>query len=97
MRDSTQQIGNQVYQLARQGRFVLTVSGDHSIGIGSVTRIAQAIHKRISGHRLAVLWVDAHADISPAQVEESMGYQSLLRQGWRNFFNAILSGFKRSI
>lgn len=52
-----------VYTHARQGRFVMTLGGDHSIGIGTVTGSARAVRERF-GTELSVLWIDAHADIN---------------------------------
>jgi arginase len=48
----------QVKAAAEKGSFVLTLGGDHSIGVGTV-----------AGHlaarpNLGVVWVDAHADIN---------------------------------
>ncbi|KAJ5174081.1 arginase [Penicillium coprophilum] len=43
-------ISSSVYQQARLGRFVVTLGGDHSIGVGTVSGTAKAI--------------DAHADIN---------------------------------
>jgi len=43
---------------ARQGKFVLTLGGDHSLGIGSVAGMLMARPET------AVIWVDAHADLN---------------------------------
>lgn len=43
---------------ATEGRFVLTVGGDHSVSLGSVAGILRA------RPATRVLWVDAHADIN---------------------------------
>ncbi|MCJ1268008.1 Arginase, catabolizes arginine to ornithine and urea [Lobaria immixta] len=57
-------ISEQVYEQARQGRYVLTLGGDHSISIGTLAGTAKATRERLPGKELAVLWVDAHADIN---------------------------------
>lgn len=57
-------ISEQVYEQARQGRYVLTLGGDHSISIGTLAGTAEATRERLPGKELAVLWVDAHADIN---------------------------------
>lgn len=59
----TQAISEQVYAHASTGRFVLTLGGDHSIAIGTVSGTAKAVRERL-GRELAVIWVDAHADIN---------------------------------
>lgn len=58
-----ERLSTQVYDHARQGKFVLTLGGDHSIAIGTVSGIAKATRERI-GREIAVIWVDAHADIN---------------------------------
>lgn len=61
---ATKRVSEQVYSHARQGKFVMTLGGDHSIGIGTVSGVAKAIRERLFGEELAVLWIDAHADIN---------------------------------
>jgi arginase len=46
-----------VYAAARNGDFVLTLGGDHSVALGSVSGILRA------RPQARVVWVDAHADI----------------------------------
>ena len=66
----TQQISSQVYTHAKQGRFVLTLGGDHSIAIGTISGTSKAIKERL-GRDMAVIWVDAHADINTPETSES--------------------------
>lgn len=66
----TQQLSSQVYEHAKQGRFVLTLGGDHSIAIGTISGTAKAIRERL-GRDMAVIWVDAHADINTPETSES--------------------------
>jgi len=80
-----------VYQNAREGRFVLTLGGDHSIAIGSISGMLR--------HRpdTCVVWVDAHADINTETTSPSgnihgmpVGFLSRLVQmancpGWEWF------------
>jgi arginase len=56
----TEALSKQVYDHAKEGRFVLTLGGDHSIAIGT-----------ISGTAKAVIWVDAHADINTPETSDS--------------------------
>ena len=66
----TKQLSNQVYEHAKNGRFVLTLGGDHSIAIGTISGTAKAIRER-TGRDIAVIWVDAHADINTPEVSNS--------------------------
>lgn len=60
----TRHVEEQIYQSAKEGKFVLTLGGDHSVGIATVSGILRA-------HPDACLiWVDAHADINtPASTD----------------------------
>lgn len=66
----TQKISDQVYTHAREGRFVLTLGGDHSIAIGTISGTAKAIRERL-GREIGVIWVDAHADINTPETSDS--------------------------
>lgn len=67
---ATQQLSQQVYEQARTGRCVLTLGGDHSIAIGTISGTAKAIKERL-GREMAVIWVDAHADINTPETSGS--------------------------
>ncbi|KAG5492560.1 hypothetical protein JKF63_01138 [Porcisia hertigi] len=56
--ECTEKIYRCVRNVAAQGRFPLTVGGDHSIAIGTVSGVL-SVHPDAG-----VLWVDAHADIN---------------------------------
>ena len=56
-------LASQTYTHARNGRMVLTLGGDHSIAIGTIAGTSRAIEERL-GKEMAVIWVDAHADIN---------------------------------
>lgn len=66
----TQDIAKHVYDQAKTGRMVLTLGGDHSIAIGTIAGTAQAIRERL-GKQMAVIWVDAHADINTPETSDS--------------------------
>lgn len=66
----TEKLSDQVYQHAKEGRCVLTLGGDHSIAIGSVSGTAKAIRERL-GREMALIWVDAHADINTPETSDS--------------------------
>ena len=66
----TEQLEAQVYAQAVEGRFALTLGGDHSIAIGTIAGTSRAIRERL-GREIAVIWVDAHADINTPESSES--------------------------
>jgi arginase len=66
----TKQVSDQVYAHARAGKLVLTLGGDHSIAIGTVSGTAKAVRERL-GKDIAVIWVDAHADINTPETSDS--------------------------
>ena len=66
----THELSRQVYEHARKGRFVLTLGGDHSIAIGTISGTAKAMRERL-GRDIAVIWVDAHADINTPESSDS--------------------------
>ena len=66
----TRQLSSQVYEHAKNGRFVLTLGGDHSIAIGTISGTAKAMRERL-GKDMAVIWVDAHADINTPEMSNS--------------------------
>lgn len=65
-----EQLSKQVYEHSRDGKFVLTLGGDHSIAIGTISGTAKATRERL-GREIAVIWVDAHADINTPEISDS--------------------------
>jgi arginase len=45
-----------------RGRFALSIGGDHSIAIGTISGAAGYFHRQ--GGQLGLIWVDAHADMN---------------------------------
>jgi arginase len=66
----TKEVSRQVYEHAVAGKMVLTLGGDHSIAIGTISGTAKAIRERL-GREMAVVWVDAHADINTPETSDS--------------------------
>ena len=66
----TKALAKQVYDQASTGRLVLTLGGDHSIAIGTIAGTSRAIRERL-GREIAVIWVDAHADINTPETSGS--------------------------
>lgn len=66
----TRRIAQQTYEHSSQGRMTLTLGGDHSIAIGTIAGTAKATRERL-GREIAVIWVDAHADINTPELSDS--------------------------
>jgi len=66
----TETLSTQTYEHSRQGKFTLTLGGDHSIAIGSISGIARATRERLD-REIGVIWVDAHADINIPEMSPS--------------------------
>ncbi|CAK7199779.1 Arginase, catabolizes arginine to ornithine and urea [Sporothrix eucalyptigena] len=68
----TRRIADQVYEHSRAGRLTLTLGGDHSIAIGTIAGTAKATRERLGPRgEMAVIWVDAHADINTPETSGS--------------------------
>lgn len=66
----TREISSQTYTHSAAGRMTLTLGGDHSIAIGTISGTAKATRERL-GREIAVIWVDAHADINTPEDSDS--------------------------
>ena len=66
----TRRLAEQVYEHAARGRLALTLGGDHSIAIGTIAGSARAVRERL-GREIAVIWVDAHADLNTPEASGS--------------------------
>ncbi|GLV39028.1 arginase [Carabus blaptoides fortunei] len=58
-----EELSKHVYNIIQAQRVCLTLGGDHSIGLGTVHGHAKACEPG----KLAVLWIDAHADINTSR------------------------------
>jgi arginase len=56
------QLAAQVEQIVDAGEFPITIGGDHSIAIGSLSGVAKAYRKR--NKTLGLIYFDAHADMN---------------------------------
>ena len=52
-----------------EGQLPILLGGDHCLGVGSITAVAN--HCRATGKKLRVLWLDAHADFNTHEVTPS--------------------------
>jgi arginase len=57
-----ERLAEMVERAAGQGRVPLVLGGDHSAAIGTVAGMSR--HLRKEGHKLGLLWIDAHADMN---------------------------------
>ena len=55
-------LADMVERAAGQERVPLVLGGDHSAAIGTIAGMSR--HRRKSGHKLGLLWIDAHADMN---------------------------------
>lgn len=62
-------LASQVEQIVGAGELPLTIGGDHSIAIGSLTGVAKAYRER--GETLGLIYFDAHADMNTAESSPS--------------------------
>lgn len=58
----TRALAAQCHMVAQQGGTPLFLGGDHAMSFGTISGVAR--HCRTQGRKLAVLWLDAHADFN---------------------------------
>lgn len=76
-----------VARAAAQGRFALTLGGDHSVAAGSVSAMCAAYP------RLGVIWIDAHADANTPATSPSLHYHGMPAAHLMGWFDEQPSGF----
>lgn len=86
------------YEAVANGSVPLTLGGDHSLAVGSVSGVAHAL--RDKGRKVGLIWVDAHADMntpetSPTGNVHGMPLAHILGMGHKDF--ARLGGFSPKI
>ncbi|KAK9875152.1 hypothetical protein WA026_005943 [Henosepilachna vigintioctopunctata] len=54
-----ERVSKRVHSIIEEGRLCITIGGDHSIAAGTVDG-----HARAKDGNIAILWIDAHADIN---------------------------------
>ena len=64
-----QRLAVAVEQIVDAGEFPITLGGDHSIAIGSLTGVAKAFQKR--NERLGLIYFDAHGDLNTPETTPS--------------------------
>ncbi len=58
-----------VERVLEDGAFPLVIGGDHSIAVGTTAAISSYHHRR--GHKIGLLWFDAHGDMNTPQSSPS--------------------------
>jgi arginase len=53
---------SRVTSALREGWFPLILGGDHALSVGSVSAVS-SVHRE-NGHRVGLIWIDAHADMN---------------------------------
>ncbi len=56
----TRDLSSETYAIRREGRLPVTLGGDHSIAMGTISGLARYAVE--AGRKLFVLWLDAHSD-----------------------------------
>ncbi len=82
--ESCQQVADRIQQTLADGGFPLSLGGDHSIAIGTVSGVSRFFHER--GQHVGLIWVDAHADMntprtSPSGNVHGMPFAALMGYG----------------
>lgn len=91
-------LAGRTHDAVKAGRVPVTIGGDHSLAMGSISGAAKAVRARKG--RMGVLWVDAHGDIntphtSPSGNVHGMPLAHLLGMGDKTF--ARLAGLVPAI
>ncbi|HEX3142911.1 MAG TPA: arginase [Pyrinomonadaceae bacterium] len=60
--DACERLTTQVEEFVDAGDFLITIGGDHSIAIGSLSGVVKSFRKR--DQRLGLIYLDAHADMN---------------------------------
>jgi arginase len=63
------ELAARVEKAATQGKFPLVLGGDHSLAVGTVNGMAARMAAR--GHKLGVIWMDAHSDMNTPETSPS--------------------------
>lgn len=86
-------LAHSVYAALQTGSFPLTVGGDHSVGLGSISGVSKY------SDNFAVIWMDAHGDINTHQTSESgnihgMPLAKAMGFGYEELTNVYFDGRK---
>ena len=62
IRQVCEDLAEKTYQSMQANRTPITLGGDHSLAIGSISGVSR--HLKEKGQELGVIWFDAHADMN---------------------------------
>src|SRR5580700_11039041 len=82
--ETCQEVANRIYQTLEEGQFPISLGGDHSVAIGTISGISKFYRER--EQTLGLIWIDAHGDMntpesSPSGNVHCMLFASLLGIG----------------
>jgi arginase len=88
--ETCQEVAHRVYQALEAGYFPLSLGGDHSIAVGTISGVSKFYRDR--KRAIGCIWIDAHADIntpetSPSGNVHGMPFAALLGHGPRSLTN----------
>jgi arginase len=63
------ELARTVSDVVEKGQFPLVLGGDHSVGVGTIAGVSNAIRKR--NQKIGVIWIDAHADMNTPETSPS--------------------------
>ena len=91
------ELEQKTYDLMSKEQIPLTIGGDHSIAIGSVSGVSRFFKEQ--NQDMGLIWVDAHADINTPDSSESgnihgMPLATLLNHGHSNLTSIGFPGLK---
>lgn len=86
-------LAHAVYSSIKAENFPLTIGGDHSLALGSISGVSRAYKN------FAVIWMDAHGDINTHDTSESgnihgMPLAKLMNVGYKDLTNVYFEGQK---
>jgi arginase len=82
--ETCQEVANRIYQTLEEGQFPISLGGDHSVAVGTVSGISKFYRDR--EQTIGLIWVDAHGDMntpesSPSGNVHGMPFAALLGMG----------------
>jgi arginase len=80
---SLQDVAAATYNSASNGRFALTIGGDHSVAVGSIFGLQS------HWHNLGVIWVDAHGDFNTPATSPSGNFHGMPLAALCNMFSLL--------
>lgn len=63
------ELEKRAHDVVKAGRVPITLGGDHSLAMGSVSGVSRAYHEE--GRKIGLIYVDAHADINTPETSSS--------------------------